>query len=384
MSELTRPNFRFADAYSQDLDMVYSTVQEVLTHLKMTPMGPLKSSGGRDGRETLVLSPSTNTHSAAQPRHQDSGPSCDNSPKIDPADEGLPRVPIQSLYHLTKISALRSPDANEVDRRPPHAGRDAADDFISRGEISLDGAERLFRLYKDRLDHFMYSIGCRYSTLDELRKKSSILTACIMTVAALHDPQADDIYGICSHEFRRLMANSMFDRLINLDSLRAMCIASYWLSDISWTTSGYAIRRAGEFNLSHSFSRVLAEGTEDAADCLRLWYILYVCDQHLATIYGRSPIVQEDFSLEKCETFLGCGAATVSDTRLVSQVSLLLIFSKIRGVFGPYAGSSISHDRIASFEFQLDEWFGKWYGEIQGKTTVGTPPPGTYPPHFLY
>lgn len=338
----------------------------------MTRMAPLKSSTGSSSRDTLVSSPSTNTI-LPQAQHQDSGPSCDNSPKIDPTDEGLPHVPIQSLYHLTKISALRSPDASEVERRPGHKGRDAMDDFIAKGAISVESAERLFRLYKDRLDHFMYSIGCRYETLDELRRKSTILTACICTVAALHDAQSDDIYGICSHEFRRLMANSMFDRLISLDSLRAMCIASYWLSDISWTTSGYAIRRAGEFNLSHSFSRVMAEGSEDAADCLRLWYILYVCDQHLATIYGRSPIVQEDFSLDKCETFLSCGAATVSDTRLVSQVSLLLIFSKIRAVFGPYTGSSISQEylgHIERFDFELGQWFAKWSGQIQGKRIV--------------
>lgn len=349
--------------------MVYSTLQGVLSRLNMPPMAQLSSSTGpgKSYSEDILGPPSTT--SAPQQQQQESGLSCDNSPNIDPEDEGLPHVPIHSLYHLTKISALRSPDTKEVERHPGHPDSDVVVDFISKGAISVESAERLFRLYNDRIDHFMYRIGCPCATLDELRRRSSILTACICTVAALHDPQSDNIYGICSHEFRRLMANSMFDRRISVETLRAMCIASYWLSDISWTMSGYAIRRAVEFNLSHSFDRVMAEGSEEAADRLRLWYILYVCDQHLATIYGRPPVVQEDFSLHKSEAFLRCSAATVSDIRLISQVTLLLIFSKIRGVFGPYTGNPIPQEylgHIVDFNYQLEQWYTKWTGEIQG------------------
>ena len=165
----------------------------------------------------------------------------------------------------------------------------------------------------------------------------------------------------------------MFDRLVSHDSLRAMCIAAYWLSDVSWTISGYAIRRAGELNLSLNFNRIVGAGRSDdnAADCLRLWYILYVCDQHLATIYGRSPIVQEDLSLNKCESFLKCPTATETDTRLVSQVRLLLILNKIRSFFGPYTGNSVSEEcigQIIDFDYQLDQWFEHWTGVIPGKT----------------
>ena len=154
-------------------------------------------------------------------------------------DPNLPQVPIHSLYELTKLSALRSPDNIPGDRRSC-----MVNDFIARRAIQLGVAERLYTMYRDRLDGFMFAVGCPYHSLEEIRMKSPVLTAAILTVAALHDPQADQIYKICSSEFRHLIERSMFDRSVNMDYLRALCVASYWLSDMSWMLSGYAIRRA--------------------------------------------------------------------------------------------------------------------------------------------
>jgi hypothetical protein len=356
---------RFADAYSQDLEMIHHSLQDVLKKVGMAPMAPLHSSSGAP--EELESPPS-----AITARHRsNAGPSCDNSPRINPADGGLSDVPIHSLYALTKLSALRSPDVGEGEEK--HLGKsEEPADFIARGAISRERAEKLFRLYNDRLDSYMYRIGCPYSTLDEVRAKSPILTASICTVAALHDRDSDEVYGICSDEFRRLMGGSMFDRLINRDSLRAMCIAAYWLSDISWTISGYAIRRAGDVNLSHSFNRVMAEDgshSESDADCLRLWYILYICDHHLAILYGRQPIVRDDFSIRGCERF----TKTEEDIRLVSQVSLLLIFGEMRNLFGQSAEGPLPEEYlglITNFERQLDLWHDTWTARI-----IGMPPP---------
>lgn len=356
---------RFTDAYSHDLDMVYSSLQGVLRKIGMPSMAALQSSS--PGTLDDQRSPSM-TESPVR-RKFNVGPSCDTSPQINPAEEGLSDVPIHSLYALTKLSAFRSAGAGEVEKLPDHSSSQGPDDFISRGAISRESADRLFRLYNDRLDHYMYQIGCPYSTLDELRAKSPILTASICTVAALHDRGSDSIYGICSDEFRRLMGASMFDRLVNRDSLRAMCIATYWLSDISWTISGYAIRRAGDINLSQSFNRVMAGGSESDADCLRLWYILYICDQHLAILYGRQPIVRNDPSVRECERFPTAGVATDQDTRLVSQVSVMRILEEVRDVFGQVGPGPLPEEylgRIDEFEGQLALWHRTWTGKMRG------------------
>ncbi|KAL2884473.1 hypothetical protein SGCOL_000421 [Colletotrichum sp. CLE4] len=292
------------------------------------------------------------------------GPSCDNSPKISPEDESLPHVPIHSLYALTKLRALRSPDAPEGHLSP------AQDDFIARGALRLEDAERLFRLYRDRLDAFMYGVGCKYQQLDELRRKSPILAAATLTVAALHDPQANNLYGVCSSEFRRLTERSMFDRRVNRDYLRAMCVASYWLSDMSWMLSGYAIRRAAECNLHNSYTRAIQEKSEEAADGARLWYILNICDQHLATLYGRPAIVQEDSSMQQWESFLQSPISTEEDKRLASQVALLGIIGSIRELFGPDKGQPTPRayvHQITHFNKELDHWIKLWSETLSGR-----------------
>lgn len=256
--------------------------------------------------------------------HMDSaGPSCDNSPRVA-AEEGsaLPQVPINSVYRLTKLSALRSPDTADLNtgRSEPES---SIDDLISHGFLSYEDAERLFMLYVERLDFFMYAIGGRYKTLNALRRSSRILAVCIFTVAALHDGQGNgSLYGTCMKEFRRVMAASIFSRQIDRDYLRAMCIASYWLSDMSWTLSGYGIRRAAELNLSRFHHRAIVEEDADAVDSVRIWYLLYICDQHLSTLYGRQPIIQNDPAVQGWDVFVQRPAATDEDRRLASQVAL--------------------------------------------------------------
>jgi len=365
---MTDARIRFTDAYSQDLDMVYQSLQAVLKKMGMPALGPLQSSS--PGNLDDQRSPSMGESPVR--RKFNVGPSCDNSPQLNPAEDGLSDVPIHSLYALTKLSAFRSPDAGEVEKGPEQSSRQGPDDFISRGAISRENAQHLFRVYNDKLDPYMYLIGCPYSTLDELRAKSTILTVAICTVAALHDRDSDSIYGICSDEFRRLMGACMFDRLVNRDSLRAMCIAAYWLSDISWTMSGYALRRAADVSLSQSFTRITAGGgTKNDADCLRLWYILYICDQHLATLYGRQPIVRDDFSIKECERFLESTVSSNQDKRLVSQVSVMRIFEEVRNVFSQVKSGPLPEEylsKIDDFHQQLIDWHDTWIATVTGMT----------------
>ncbi|KAH7361936.1 hypothetical protein B0T11DRAFT_226252 [Plectosphaerella cucumerina] len=369
---------QYTDAVLQDLENLHSVLRDVTRKIGVPEPGHLQTATLRDAGPSpppsdrdRALSNGHNRLAAA--RHDDHGPSCDNSPKISPEDDtGLPHVPIQSLYALTKLRALRSPDDNDrrghVDGAASSAASPPPDDLISRGVITLDDAERLFRLYRDRLDAFMYGVGCRYQTLDKLRRRSPILAAATLTVAALHDPQADAIYGACSSEFRRLMERSMFDRRVDRDYLRAMCVAAYWLSDMSWMLSGYAIRRAAERNLHSSHARAIEGGGDSAADGARLWYILNICDQHLATLYGRPAIVHEDPSMQGWESFLQSPVASDEDRRLLSQVALLSILGSIRELFGPDKGQPVPRaylHQIGHFNKQLDHWINHWSATLQ-------------------
>ncbi|KAF5669431.1 transcriptional activator of proteases prtT [Fusarium heterosporum] len=365
---------QFSESVVQDLEQMHNALRQVMSKLNLPELPPLQSINSRDSEGTPPKddNPTQATNHLTISQEEFRGPSCDNSPKATPEDEGLPYVPIHSLYTLTKLSALRSPDNPEAQRG------NAINDFIARGALSLADAESLFTLYRDRLDRYMYGIGCRYTTLEEVRRKSPILSAATLTVAALHDPKADNIYGVCSSEFRRLMEKSMFERRIDRDYLRAMCIASYWLSDLSWMLSGYAIRRAAECNLHNSYNQAIKEQSQEAADCARLWYILYICDQHLATLYGRPSIVQEDSSIQGWEQFLKSPVANEEDKRLTGQVMLVSILRNIRELFGTDKGEPVPRvylNHILQFRRQLDEWYGRWMKDLPEQwTQIGSFP----------
>ena len=308
-----------------------------------------------------------------QPEGQEQ--SYDDSPKVSPMTESLTHVPIESLYQITGLRSLRSQDAVEEDDVKANAL--STPDIISRGLVSLDDAERLVHLYLTRLDPYIYGLG-RYQDLAAFRARSSVLTACILTVASLHDTVKPQLYVVCNREFRRLIANSMFERRIDLDYLRALCIGAYWLSDISWTLSGYAIRRASEYHLKLCYyraigiihgppSRGILPRPEEAADGVRVLYLLYICDQHLSTLYGRPAVMRDSEDIQGCESFLNSPYATDSDWRIVSQVALLLIMSQVRDLFGPDIGVEMPKAFLAqltNFNRQLDQWFGNWSSRL--------------------
>ena len=355
---------RWRHTLTADLEHVHVALQQVLSRLSLPPLPPLQS---RDAAQQDD-SPRDMTE------RDDPGPSCDNSPRLSPGDDAL-HVPIQSLYQITRLRALRSdhtPDASGPSLT--HPLNQPINDFISQGVVSVEDAERLVQVYLQRIDTFMYLLGGgKYQDLDSMRRGSPILTAAICTVAALHDPADNHLYGPCNREFRRLVAASMFERRINRDCMRAMCVGAYWLHDISWTLSGCAIRRATEINLNRNYQLVIHEGNEDAMDCMRIWYILYICDHHLSVLYGRQSIIREDTSILEWEELLKSPVVTESDRRMISKMALLIIMSNIRDLFGPDTGEPVPRafvSQLASFSRRIDQWMGFWTTELSSRSQL--------------
>lgn len=355
--------------------MVYNNVQTILRQLNLPAQAPLQSV--KYSAFTPVSAEANDAFSNEAFPPDDPGPSCDNSPKMSPTYErDLPRVPIQSVYHLTKLSAFRSPEASQDDIYARHAAQDQQgsrpDDFISKGLLHVPDAERLFRLYNDRLDNYFYNVGARYPDLATLREGSPILTAAILTVAAMHDPLSNNIYPICNREFRRLMTDSLFDRQIDRDHLRALCVASYWLNDSSWMTSGIAARRRVVFDVGSQFKKAVENNDPEAADFIKIWYLVYICDQHLSTLYGRVCTTKDDVAIREWESLAKAPNTTTGDLRLLSQVALLSIIHEVRELFASFEADrpipAVFVTQIKAFARQLDQWLGYWGTLFPGKS----------------
>ncbi|RDW58887.1 hypothetical protein BP6252_13363 [Coleophoma cylindrospora] len=372
---------RWRNTVSHDLVHIHKALDNVLRSLSQPVLPAL---------ETTILREQTharNFDDASSPTeigHE----MCDVSPQLSPTvDEFLAQIPIESLYEITRLRSLRSTVVDTDPASEPQAKLPAIDDFITKGVIQVHEAERLVQFYLTRLDPYIYGIGGAYTDLQSLRRASPVLAACICTVSALHEPDNNKLYEVCNKEFRRLVANTMFDRHLSAEYLRALCIGSYWLSDISWTLSGMAVRRAGDFHLHKYYYKALSTtdtssptGRPDPAESLvsmdraRLWYLLYICDQHLSILYNRAPMIREEETILGWKAYSECSDSTDSDMRISSQVALLLILSQIRDLFGTDTSEPIPRafaTHISSFSQQLDKWLAQWSTALRANDFIG-------------
>jgi hypothetical protein len=194
---------------------------------------------------------------------------------IDREENGatsLVTAPMGSLYEVTQLSDIRATSPE----RQYATDRALVTDFVSRGAVELHEAEELFDHFDRVLNRYLWDgILLVHNDLTALRNSSSMLSAAILAVTALHLPNKERTFDTCYTEFAKLASESMLDRHHTLDDLRALCIGAFWLADVSWKLSGYAVRIATERNL-HQAYRKATLGSPEHKEQARLWYLLYV------------------------------------------------------------------------------------------------------------
>ncbi|KAL2842566.1 hypothetical protein BJY01DRAFT_200727 [Aspergillus pseudoustus] len=315
--------------------------------------------------------------------------------------------PMGSLYEVTRLRNIRSNKAKTA--RPSPGTNSELKDFISRGVIAEAEAEELYRVFHNTLNHYLW-VGLEqiHSSFNSVRQSSELLAATILTVTALHIPTSAATFDTCYKEFLALISSSMFSRYHSIDDVRGLCIAAFWLSEVSWKLSGHAIRIATELNLHQSFSRAL-QGDREHFLRARLWYMLYVCDHHFSIAYGRPPMVSESIQIREHELFLASPLSDILDARILSQVSLMQILTRVYDRFserrlpdlmyvrsGGNVGSSgadLSHgtqgrngdsnaamlseadlEELRSYNLEIDQWRMRWYPRQPPNPFIGAFP----------
>jgi hypothetical protein len=189
---------------------------------------------------------------------------------IDREEKLLVTAPMGSLYEVTQLSDIQESTPER------HHTSDRDSDLISRGVVDLQEAEELFYFFDQVLNRYLWDgIALVHKDLTSVRNSSSMLSAVIFTVTALHMPNKERLFDICYTEFAKLASESMLDRHHTLDDLRALCVGAFWLADVSWKLSGYAVRIATERGLHQSY-RKATQGSPEHQEQARLWYLLYV------------------------------------------------------------------------------------------------------------
>lgn len=303
---------------------------------------------------------------------------------------------------------------SEVSDSSPAATRqNLADDFdlVDRGIITIDDAESFFGMYHRRLDHFLYRILSEHDSLASVRKSSPLLTAAICAVGALHTPSNQ--YQACYQHFVNLASSKMFSKRNSYDDIRGLCIGAFWLSDISWTLVGAgksifvitmqvfprwddvlanvcvarrecrltlannaAARLAGELNLH----RCIPKAPHTKRACYlrtRLYYLVYVCDHHFSVAYGRPPLTRDFSAITAPAQFLKSEFATEDDARLVSQVEIWSISTRVFDQFSLDPEAHLSDQMIPQLRrlsIALDTWRADWNERFHVNDCVGNYP----------
>lgn len=184
----------------------------------------------------------------------------------------LVTAPMGSLYEVTQLSENRESSPGQK-LAPDQA---LVTDLISRGVVDIQEAEELFYQFDQVLNRYLWDGALlAHKDLTSVRRSSSMLSAAILAVTALHMPTKERMFDTCYTEFARLASESMLGHHHTLDDIRALCIGAFWLADVSWKLSGYAVRIATERNL-HQFFRKATQGSPEHMEQARLWYLLYV------------------------------------------------------------------------------------------------------------
>ncbi|OOF98986.1 hypothetical protein ASPCADRAFT_403271 [Aspergillus carbonarius ITEM 5010] len=293
------------------------------------------------------------------PQHQENGPT------------GLVTAPMRSLYELTRLKHLR----NNPAWKPRTSLID--EDFISQGVVSVEEAEFLFTRFVDSNNRMLWDGALLlHQTLDSVRRSSSLLTAVILTVGALHTPERTEAFHQSYNVFVSLASGLSLSRHHSLDDIRALCVGAFYLANLSWKLSGQATRIAAEIGLHQSYHRLM-QGERTQMEHVRLWYATYVCDHQFSIAHGRPPAAVDDESIRNIELFLNQEGANNGDARLAAQVSLFTILTEAYMAFGSDLSRPLDQqdiETLGTFNVAVEQWQLQWVPRSENCATLGSYP----------
>ena len=360
-----------------EMRQLRSSVQLLLRHNKLPDIErPTEASPAGSSKQNDNFSPanviSEHGHSAlVVPPPMD----MTREPSAEPdalEDAGLATVPMRSLYDLTRIRNL----SNRTRWKPNSASHE--EDFIAQGLVPLAEAEELFKRYMTDIRLYLWAgILFPYDSLEAVRRNSSLLTATVLTIAALHTPAGrNEALQRCYNIFVSLTYNTCLSRPQNLDDIRALALAAFYLSNLSWKLSGLAVRNAVEMNIHQSFQKLM-RGHEDQRDNVRLWYALYVCEHQCSIAYGRPSIIHEDASIRNIEQFLDSPNTKPGDIRLGAQVTLFKILTEAYNTYGSDPEQPLTEPdfhQLRLYNFAIEQWRISWQARSADSPVIGSYP----------
>lgn len=105
----------------------------------------------------------------------------------------------------------------------------------------------------------------------------------------------------------------------------------------------------------------------------RLYYVVYICDHHCTLVYGKPPMTQDFRSLKSPKFLLQSKFSKPEDVKLISQVELWAISSRVFEVFGADIEAAITTERVAELD-ALSRAIDLCRSAVLASTSIGNDP----------
>ncbi|KLJ06253.1 hypothetical protein EMPG_10322 [Blastomyces silverae] len=288
------------------------------------------------------------------------------------APDTLASAPIKSLYEVTKPGDAQAHEGSKLQ----FSGLVIEPDFISRGVVTFEQADQLAKSYLGRLDHFFYDFVLRqYANIREIRQTSTLLAVTLCTIASLHDPLGTEVYEKLSRELRNVASSLMFRHRLGMEDIKALCMGSYWLGDMTWILSALVSRKA--IAMHYHTSHLNQPATDkDGFYKSQMWLLIYLANEQISLLRGAPP-ASVDREFVNWETHLASPYSGEVDKRLVSHIDLLMLLSRVRQVYGVDTMKAIPQHmvpQLRDFLSQLDQWNHTWTGKLARNKWLGNFP----------
>lgn len=123
-----------------------------------------------------------------------------------------------------------------------------------------------------------------------------------------------------------------------------------------------AVRIATGLQLHQTMHKAL-QGDRQSYLQSRLYFLVYICDHQFSIAYGRPPMSRGFQDLYPPESFLELEHATEDDARLVSQVKLWIIGTRVFDAFGANVHFPVPPESLVQLRrmsILLDTWRADW------------------------
>ncbi|KAK2749859.1 hypothetical protein FQN57_005274 [Myotisia sp. PD_48] len=361
MTDQARWNSRMVQHFSQ--------LQSALNETRIAvSLPPIAAPEGLDPEETNTIDPLTESSEESK-----------TVTEITSPPDTLVSAPIRSLYEATKPNEIQASAESRL------SGLVLEPDFISRGIISLSEADQLTITYLARLDPFFYDHLQQYSGFGEIRRTSTLLALTVCTVTALHDPLGTEPYERLSRELRTVASSLLFRNNLGLEDIKALCLGSYWLGDMTWALSGLVLRKA--IGMKYHTSHLSQPQTAKEAFCRsQIWLLIYLSNEQISLLRG-SPQCSVDGRYINWKNHLSSPFSGENDLRLISHIDLLLLLSNVRQSFGVDPAKPIPAHTIPQLKDyleQLDRWGKSWTGRLARNKWLGNFPSQAVQLHWRF